>query len=144
MQTEEELFNRRRFLQWTAAAGVITLGTEKLLQGQEQDKSAGTRQPPSGPIVLRSSDLEIILDPQHGLPYEFHLLQNGSRMRGEDFGLPIKALVCRKQPWDFATTELTAQSNNVNKTSAAFHFLAKHGGADAASFTLHYELKMQL
>lgn len=140
MQLEEEYFTRRRFLQWTAA-GAAALGSEKLLQGQEQTISTGTRQAPADPIVLRSGMLEVVLDARHGLPYEFHLLQNDSRMRGEDFGLPVKATVCRKQPWDFAIVTVMAEPHHVSKTSAAFHFQARYGDTNAATFELRYELR---
>src|ERR1700757_2820249 len=68
MQTDEELFDRRRFLQW-GVSGAAAVGAQLLLpaaSGQQQSPIApvGSSMPPARPLVLRSADLEVILDPE--------------------------------------------------------------------------------
>lgn len=111
MQSDQELFNHRRFLQWIAA-GAAAVGTQYRPTGASAQESPqhGERQAPAHPITLRSSEFEVVLDPDSGLPYEYRLLKNNARLRGEDFGLPISVTVCRKQPWSFTTSALTTRT----------------------------------
>jgi len=146
MQTDEELFNRRRFLQW-GVSGAVAVGAQLLLppaSGQEQSAApaaAGNPTPPTHPVVLRSAELEVILDPDRGLPYEFRLLNNNSRLRGEDSGSPVTVTLCRRDPWTFDTLNVTPEDHRASKSSIDFRFRAAFAGAPAARFTMRYALR---
>jgi len=141
MQSDQEIFNRRQFLQWSTA-GAAAVGAQSILAAAsaQETQPAGERQPPAHPVALRSADLEVILDPASGLPYEYRLLKNGSSLRGEDFGLPVSVTICRKQPWSFTTSALTPDRHHTSGNIAVFHFYATQGGASAAQFSLSYSL----
>jgi len=141
MQNEQERFNRRRFLQWSAA-GVTAAGIQSLLPlaSAQQSQPPGERKAPAHPVVLRSEDLEVTLDPAAGLPYEYRLLKNNSRLRGEDLGQPINVTLCRKDPWSFNTLAAAPHRRKTTRSSAAFHFRMAYGGTPAARFTLRYAL----
>jgi len=145
MQTDEEIFNRRRFLQW-GVSGAAAVGAQLLLpaaSGQEKPNvpAAGVNSaPPKHPIVLRSSELEVVLDPDRGLPYEYRLLKNNSQLRGEDSGSPVTVTLCRRDPWAFDTLNITPEGHQVSKSSVDFRFGAVYAGAPAARFTVRYSL----
>ncbi|MGH9402335.1 MAG: endo-alpha-N-acetylgalactosaminidase family protein [Terriglobia bacterium] len=101
---------------------------------------APARSRPVDPVVLRSSSLEVILDRNDGLPYEYRLLPVNLRMRGEDTGGKIGATLCRRAPWGFASVSVTASSVTAGKTQADFHFEAAYEGAPAAAFVIRYTL----
>src|SRR5262249_43713310 len=92
------------------------------------------------PLILRSAELEVVLDPERGLPYEYRLLKNSSVLRGEDSGSPIGVTVCRRDPWAFDTVRVTPEKHQVSKSSAEFHFRAGFQGSAAARFTVQYKL----
>lgn len=145
MQTDEELFDRRRFLQW-GVSGAAAVGAQLLLPsaaGQEQSAAAdvSSSTPPVHPLVLRGAELEVILDPDRGLPYEYRLLRNNSRLHGEDSGSPPTIKLCRRDPWSFDTLKIAPDEHQVSKTSVDFHFRAAFSGDLAARFTLRYTLR---
>jgi Endo-alpha-N-acetylgalactosaminidase len=142
MQSDQELFNRRRFLEWSAAGAAAASAQSLFSKASAQEpQPSGERQAPAHPITLRSSELELILDSGSGLPYEYRLLKNNARLRGEDFGLPIAVTLCRRQPWSFTTSALTPESHDVTHASAIFHFHAVYGDTAAAQFSLGYALR---
>jgi len=97
--------------------------------------AAADRSSPAHPIVLKSPQLEVILDRDQGLPYEYRLLQNQSVIHGEDSGRDISVTVFRAAPYQFS--KISARPQSVQSTAARADFLFK---LDAASFTLRYEL----
>ena len=64
----------------------------------------------------------------------------GQCLRGEDFGEPVTATLCRTEPWSFQTTPLAPESHRATKTSASFRFAPTFGGSPAGRFTLRYRL----
>ncbi len=145
MQDEWNQIRRRDFLRMgaagAAAAGLETLMPARVARAQAEEPS-GTRPAPVHPVVLKSAQLEVTLDGDDGLPYEYVWRENGARLRGEDFGLKIAATVCQHQPWRFFETQLTAEpgAKLENGEATTFHFTAKDGAAACATFRIHYRL----
>ncbi|HLJ79774.1 MAG TPA: twin-arginine translocation signal domain-containing protein, partial [Acidobacteriaceae bacterium] len=88
MQNEKELFPRRHFLKWSAAS-VAAAARPDLLRAncvaqEASASSAAERTPSAHLIMLRSAEMEVAIDPQNGLPWEYRLLKNNARLRGED------------------------------------------------------------
>jgi hypothetical protein len=132
--------NRRKLLKF-GAAGVAVAGSRNMLS-QLATASPQTRQAPARPVTLRSSSLELALDPQHGVPYSYRLTKSGIVFRGEDQGAPLKLRVCRRQPWTFSDIEVRPASHTASPRSADFKFTATDiSGASAAEFTLRYALE---
>jgi hypothetical protein len=99
--------------------------------------------------VLRSSELEVTLDGDDGLPYEYRWTATGAKLRGEDFGMKMTATVCQRDSWRFfnATAErpqMPPGNHAANGMVAHFNFTIRDGVGDnaatCASFTLHYAL----
>lgn len=159
MQDEMDTMRRRDFLRLSATTAAV-VGAETFLPGRlgkaQTEAPDGTRRAPERPIVLRSKELEVTLDGDDGLPYEYRWLATGARLRGEDFGMKMTATVCQRDSWrfftatveqpqSFNTTVERPQSSQGNHASVArFHFTVRDGSGDSAtacaSFTLHYEL----
>ena len=103
--------------------------------------AAAPRKAPAHPVVLHSSQLEVILDRDDGLPYEYRLLANQAMIHGEEASREIVATVFRNDPHEFAKVTLRPQNAKAAATRADFQFTAEMGGHAAASFTLRYELQ---
>jgi hypothetical protein len=99
-----------------------------------------TRQPPADPIVLHSGALDVVLDRRHGLPCEYHLQPTGLRLRGEDLGVPIVALLCRLQDAALLRAPVVSSSAAATALQADFRFQAADEGRAAASFRVKYAL----
>lgn len=144
MHTDDEAFGRRHFLCWSARGLVAAGAGIPALKAFGQDRSVQNEAPgvaaPQHTIVLRSSVLEVVLNPANGLPFEYRLLASGARMHGEDTEAPATALVCNKASYEFTTTPLGPAKNDASKTTAQFHFTAMARGEIAASFHLSYRL----
>ena len=92
-------------------------------------------------ITLKSSQLEVTFDPGRGLPTQYRLPASQATIRGEDSGHDITALICRAEPRSFDQVSIRPESVRATTTRADFQFVARDNGADAAAFTLRYELK---
>ena len=146
MQSDQELFNRRHFLRW-GISGAAAVGTQLLLpsvSAQEQlpvPQTAGEQRPPAHTLILRNAELEVTFDAARGLPYEYRLLKNSSRLRGEDSNSPLTVALCRKESWTFDTRNLTPEGHSATKASAEFRFRASFGDNPAARFAVRYTLR---
>jgi hypothetical protein len=79
MQNEFEQMNRRSFLRLTGtgtAAVTINALLPHHLFAQAQETPLTDRAIPQNPILLRSSQLELTLDHEDGLPFSYRLLAN--------------------------------------------------------------------
>jgi hypothetical protein len=103
--------------------------------------STSTRSVPAKPVVLKSSQLELILDGKDGLPYEYRLQPSGIRMRGEDFGNGINAVICDRKEWKFLHSPITVAKVTSTEKRGDFHFQAANNGEPAATFVLRYALE---
>lgn len=98
------------------------------------------RRPPRKPVVLRSSDLEVVFDSSDGLPYEYRLLGTNARMLGETQGSPIAATTCNRSAWTFSPVPLRSPSIAATPTRADFRFKAVVDNKSVTDFTIRYDL----
>ncbi|MGH9529276.1 MAG: hypothetical protein ACRD2S_05075, partial [Terriglobales bacterium] len=99
-----------------------------------------TRNAPAVPIILRSPQLELVLDRKDALPYQYRLRPSGMRMRGEDFGKSIRAVICDRKRWEFSALPIVAASVNATGNRADFRFRIPDETKPAVSFVLRYRL----
>ncbi len=99
-----------------------------------------TRSKPVDPITLQSPALHVVLDRKDGLPYEYRLPSINTRLRGEDLGEKIRALICQRDRWEFRNVAISPASVKVANNRAAFHFDVTNEGKSAAGFVLIYNL----
>jgi hypothetical protein len=93
------------------------------------------------PVVLRTPQLEVTLQPDTGLPAQFLLHSNGAVIHGAEADHPVTATIFQAQPHQFQSVKLQPQSVKATATRADFAFRAAYGNKPAASFTLRYELQ---
>jgi hypothetical protein len=142
MHTEEEIFDRRHFLRWSATslaaatAGIPTLDAV----ADEEKQSLAPVGAPEHVITLRSPELDIVLNGATGLPFEYRLRSNGAHLRGEDSAARATVLVCSRGAHEFTTLPLSPVKHSVAKTIATFHFVVHLRESLAASFDLCYRL----
>jgi hypothetical protein len=86
-------------------------------------------------LVLKSPRLQVVLDRDRGLPFEYQLLPEKTSIHGEDAGREITVTVFRSKPHSFNKVTARPESAKVTATRADFKF----NGA-GASFVLRYEL----
>jgi len=106
-----------------------------------QETPLTSRSAPSNSLVIKSADLEVVLDRSDGLPYEYRLVGNNRRMRGEDLGKPIDVTLCNKDAGTFSTVSGTVQKASSSRDRAEFTFEIRDGGRPAVGFTLRYTVK---
>lgn len=140
MQEETDQLSRRAFLKFSGVAATGLAASK--LSGQSTDNTQqqplNTRPAPANAIVIRSSELEVVLDGRDGVPYEYRLIRGQRRMRGEDLGKPITATVCNQQSWNFSVQPVQAQKTNTGKNQVDFLFSVADAGHPAASFIIRY------
>jgi len=128
--------NRRKLLK-LGAAGVAVAGSRRMLS-QLAAQSDQTRHAPAQPITLQSPSLELVFDPDAGVPSSYKLTTSGIVFQG---GLPLKARVCRREPWAFSDVEVRPASHTGSSRSADFKFTASYeSGTPAVDFTLRYAI----
>lgn len=98
------------------------------------------RKAPADPVILHSARLELILDRQDGLPFEYRMAWNNARIHGEDSGRPIVATLFSQSPREFQKLTVRPASVKANATQADFQFLVNENGMPAAAFTVRYQL----
>ena len=98
-------------------------------------------QAPTHTLILRSPQLEVVIDRDRGLPSEYRLLSNHAVIHGEEAGHDVTATVFRAQPYKFQNETVTPQSVKATETRADFLFSVQQDGQPAASFTLRYDLQ---
>src|SRR5437764_9610805 len=142
MQEEMGVFGRRAFLKFTSAA-MAGLASRKV-QTQTSEASRvplPNRSEPSHPVILKSADLHVVLDPRDGLPFEYRFVRIGQRMHGEDLGKPIAVTFCRKSDWSFNTVSSVVATQNVSSSSADFVFHTAEGVRSAVAFAVRYAIE---
>src|SRR5581483_4087360 len=143
MQEETDQLTRRTFLKFSgvAATGLAARGLAAQSSDNPQEQPLNTRPAPVNAIVIRSSELEVVLDGRDGLPYEYRLMRGQRRMRGEDLGKPMTATVCNKQLWNFSVLPVQVQKTNSGKDQVDFLFSVADAGRPAASFSIRYTVE---
>ncbi len=97
--------------------------------------AAADRPAPVHPAILKSAQLEVTLDRDQGLPYQYRLVDNGAILHGEDSGREVSVTIFRAAPFQFSRITARPRSAQITNTRADFLFQI-----EAASFTLRYEL----
>lgn len=129
---------RRDFLK-AGGAGLVGLASSKSLFGLPSYAAQQERNAPKKPVILRSPQLELILDPQDALPFQFRLLTLKTTIRGEDQGGKIAVTLCRLGPRTFKAAPVIAPSwVDVTPSKADFRFEAAFDGTPSAAFTVRY------
>lgn len=136
MKGSRELY-RREFLK-TGATGLIGLASAPAWAAMLQSGNLSDRAAPHNPVVLKSSELELVLDRDDGLPFEYRLRTLGTTMRGEDSGAKIAVTLHQKEPYGFMTGPWSAASLKTTDSQADFRFDVLYQGQPAAKFTLRY------
>jgi hypothetical protein len=124
--------NPIRFRTCAAAAAILIS-----FQAFAASPSAPSSVTPPRTVILKSPQLEVVLDRDRGLPHHYRLLPNQASFAGEVFGRDVTATVFRSEPRHFDKVTLRPRSVKATATRADFLFTAP----EAASFTLRYELK---
>ena len=137
MNKRKAQMERRTFLQMSSGS-LAAFASRGLWRSWPVGTPGPQRHKPSESIQLASSKLKILLDRQDGLPFEYQLLPNYGRFRGEELGEQITATICDRSAWKFATVPITSASVKSTANQADFSFTASFDTRPAASFTVRY------
>jgi len=142
MQEEIGHLNRRHFLKLSGAAVAGVAGANVYSQAQDAETSGplSGRRAPENPIVLRSTEMEVVLDRHDGLPYEYRLLRGNRRMLGEDLGKPIAVTFYDKSSSSIKTASASVQKYSELKDHSDLLFQVTDGSNTAITFVLAYLL----
>jgi hypothetical protein len=129
---------RREFLK-ASGAGLLGLASSRYSSALPGEAAQQEGAAPQNPVILRTPQLEVVLDRQDALPFQFRLLNLKTTMRGEDAGGKIGVTLCRLEPWTFKTEPVAAATwVEVTASQAEFRFEATFDGQPAAAFTIRY------
>lgn len=140
---------RRDFLRLTAG-GAAAAGLDALLPAhaaaqQQPAEPTGTRAAPDHPIELHSDLVEVTLDGDDGLPFQYRYKPTGATLRGEDYGQKITATICNIDSWDFFEVTPAVAPAGMPAAAAAheadFNFTVKEGPEVYATFRIRYQLR---
>ncbi len=94
---------------------------------------------PAQPVILKSSQLEVIFDPLKGLPVEYRLNSNKATIRG-GVGGDVGVAIFRGNPRTYTDYAVRPEMIRSNKSRADFQFTVREKGVPMASFLLRYDL----
>ncbi len=137
MATKKTGIDRRKFLK-VSGAGLASLATAPRWAGALAFGDSPQRRRPLNPVVIKSAQLEVVLDRDDGLPYEYRLPALQTRMRGEDFGGQMTATLCRRKTWGFVTSLIEASTVNATDTQADFQLHCSYDGQPAVTAVVRY------
>ena len=149
MQDESESIKRRDFLR-LGAAGAAAAGLNVLIPAhaaaqQQTAEPTGIRIAPEHPIVLHSELLEVTLDGDDGLPFQYRYKPTGATLRGDDYGQKITTTICNIDSWDFfevtPSVTLADLPAEIATHEADFNFTVKEGPEVYATFRIRYQLR---
>ena len=142
MQEETGELNRRTFLKLSGAALAEAGRSQLWAQSSESavDVPLTTRKAPANPLVLKSADLELVLDREDGLPYEYRLLTGKRRLTGEDLGKGVSVTYFDKTQGSVRTVSQRVRRETAGRTRADFVFQLNAELHPVAGFTLRYEV----
>ena len=101
-------------------------------------RSAQQRRAPAA-LVLRSSELEVVFDLHHALPYSYRY--KNEQLTGEGEGGTPRAIICQLQPRAYRTVPIQVLDAQQSSDSISFAVRVNFAGRQAASFHLHYALE---
>lgn len=130
---------RRTFLK-LGGEGLAALTWRQLWRTWAAGGPLPERNPPAHPLRLESSSLELVLDREDGLPFQYRLLPGNESFRGEDFGQQVEVTFSRRDAWEFAATPVKASRVKSTSSQADFFFAAAFEGKPAVSFVVRYSV----
>ena len=136
--TNECACDRRCFLK-VGGMGLAFIAASPVTFPMPARGAVPERSKPVDPVLLQSRELEVILDRQDGLPYEYRPVQ-GAFLRGEDLGNKVAVTIAQRTPWDFRTIPVSVKSVDSNGKRADCLFEVTDEGKTAASFAIRYAL----
>jgi len=119
-------------------AGLATGGAQAKSSETASQSPLTTRNRPSSSIVLKSAELEMVLDRHDGLPYEYRIMRGNQHMLGESLGKPIEVTYCSKQSGEFKTVPVSVRSAVPSQKQVDFSFEILDGPNPAIAFRLVY------
>lgn len=137
MTIRKSRIDRRKFLK-LGSAGLAALTSSPRWAGALDLGVGPERSKPVNPVIIKSSQIEVVLDRNDALPFEYRLLALQTRMRGEDHGGQMTATLCRRKPWGFVTSLIEASSVHATDTQADFQLHCSYDGEPAADVVLRY------
>jgi hypothetical protein len=137
MATKTTGIDRRKFLA-VSGAGLACLTSAPRWAGALAYGDSPQRSQPLNPVVIKSAQLEVVLDRGDALPFEYRLPALQTRMRGEDHGGQMTFTVCRRKPWGFVTSLVAASSVHATDTQADFQLHCSYDGQPAVSAVVRY------
>ena len=133
---DDKHLDRRAFLQITAGALIACTVTRLVASESHFNRNSA----PLKPVILKSSELEVVFDGGTGMPYEYRLPNLSTRFAGDEEGRSITATICARPEWKFGSGQLTLQTTRTSSGQADFLYLARVNQKPAARFTLRYAL----
>jgi hypothetical protein len=94
--------DRRAFLEWSGVE-IAGLAARPFWNFWPTPEAVPTRIVPVEPVLLNSSKLELVLDRNDGLPFEYRLLAAKEKFHGEDLGQPITVTLCDRGAWNLSS-----------------------------------------
>lgn len=137
MATKKNGIDRRKFLK-VSGASLAGFTSAPRWAGALDFGDSPQRSKPLNALVIQSAQLEVVLDRDDALPYEYRLPALKTRMRGEDRGSQMTAMLCRRKPWGFVTSLVEVASVHATDTQADFQLHCNYDGQSAASFVVRY------
>src|SRR5438067_8741792 len=140
MQEDSGQLNRRTFLKLSsaAAAGLVGSNAYSQISAAENAGPLTTRSAPENPIIVKSAELEVVLDRHDGLPYEYRLLRGNRRMIGEDLGKPIVVTFYDKSSGTIKNANASVQKYSELKEHSDLLFQIQDGSQSAVGFVIAY------
>jgi len=121
--------------------GLATFASRKLWTAWPAGMALPERVKAKEPVLLRSSKLQLILDREDGLPFQYQLLAAKESFRGEDFGKQIEVTICQREAWKFVTVPIRPTRLKRTPGQADFSFDSVLDGKPAASLVLRYAVQ---
>ncbi|HZY63456.1 MAG TPA: hypothetical protein VFE38_13130, partial [Edaphobacter sp.] len=129
--------NRRSFMK-SGGAGLLAWTASARWRHLFAQTGLTPRSMPKDPVILRSPELEVVLDRKDALPYRYRILGSGINMRGEDLGGNLLAIVCSVKDWKFRPITVKVASAKATGNQADFFCQAAWDNKTAVTFVLRY------
>jgi Endo-alpha-N-acetylgalactosaminidase len=95
---------------------------------------------PISPVVLKSAQLEVVLDREQGLPSSYKFSNSHAVIQGSVLAEKILAIICSLSAWEFRPISVVPVAVRATSTQADFQFHASWSGQTAATFVVRYAL----
>ena len=139
MSRDKRSIERREFVK-LGCAGLMSWTTIARDRSLFANSIVPLHTAPATPVVLKSPQLEVILDRERGLPYLYQLPKSQTVIRGSVLSETLLATICSVSAWEFRPVSLVPVTVRATGTQADFQFHALWSGQLAASFVVRYVL----